>query len=96
MTWEDGSAANNYVRRETNLYDVSGDNLTCSFLEKANSAAVSSVGARHFWYRYDEGRVAEEGPALTTFPDLWNFAGDRVGDIIPSPSHFVYCLPISP
>jgi hypothetical protein len=96
FSWNDGAVVNAFVQRETHLYDLSGDDLNSIFLEKASSAKVSAVGARHFWYRYAENRVAEEGPATVIFPDPWLFAGNGNGRQTPTLSHFVYWLPISP
>ncbi len=91
----DGAAAGSFLERTAQLYDVSGDTLSYSFLERESIAAQSAVGARHFWYRYEENRVAEEGPAVAVFPDPWIFAGSVGRTPLSALSRFVYCLPIS-
>lgn len=98
VSGEDHSVTNEWMRRETQLYDISGDTWKCAFLEKANVASSTAVGARHFWYRYEEGRVAEEGPVMAVFPDPWLYAGDRGTDHDESPlfSRFTYFLSVNP
>jgi|GEM_PF-3208004 len=95
---DDASLPQNWVRRETQLYDVSGDTWKCTFLEKASVASAASIGARHFWYRYEEGRVAEEGPVMTVFPDPCLYAGTRgvAHDEPPLFSRFTYFLSVNP
>jgi hypothetical protein len=95
----------NFTRWDTELYDISGDNLKSSFLERANVAGAASVGACHYWFRYDEGRVAEEGPTLAVFPDPGLYAGARfqtssesftTAPELPPFSRFAYFLAVSP
>ena len=100
---DDSGIGEELVRRDTILFDVSGDRWTCSFVERAVAASAARVGARHHWYRYDEGRVAEEGPALIVFPDPWLHAGHTSNQNVETPlftipafSRFVYLLAVSP
>ncbi|HEY9155439.1 MAG TPA: prepilin-type N-terminal cleavage/methylation domain-containing protein [Opitutaceae bacterium] len=88
----DGSSSENFVRRTVDLYDISGESRNYSFLERAELAKESAVGAHHFWYRYAEGRVAEEGPATVIFPDPWPWARAASGPAMPAVSRFVYCV----
>lgn len=86
-----------WVRRETKLYDVSGETWSCAFLEKASAASSVNVGARHYWYRYFEDRVAEEGPVMAVFPDPCVYAGSRGRTDEPPPfSRFTYVLAVNP
>lgn len=98
VSGEDQSLPNEWMRRETQLYDISGDTWKCSFLEKASQASSAGVGARHFWYRYEEGKVAEEGPVVAVFPDPWLYAGTRGADhdVPPPVSRFTYFLSVNP
>jgi hypothetical protein len=91
----DGASSGDYVQRTVELYDISGESLNYSFLEKAALAAEEAVGAHHFWYRYSEGRVAEEGPCVVTFPDPWSWSQVSLSSPMPALSRFVYCLPVS-
>lgn len=95
LSANDGASSGDFVRRVVDLYDVSGEPLNYSFLEKAAIAEEEAVGAHHFWYRYFEGRVAEEGPVTVTFPDPWVWSRSGLGAATPALSRFVYCLPIS-
>lgn len=86
-----------WVSRSTTLYDVSGDTWNCAFVEKASLASAQAVGARHFWHRYAEGRVAEEGPTMAVFPDPWLYAGNRGAENEAPPfSRFTYFLAVNP
>lgn len=92
-----GDDAERFVRREAVLHQKDSASFRYAFLEPANRAGAGKVGARHFWYRYEEGRVAEEGPALIVLPDPWLYAGQRdAGVPIPSFSRFVHFLGVSP
>jgi len=95
LSANDGASSGDFVRRVVDLYDISGESLNYSFLEKASTAADEAVGAHHFWYRYFEGRVAEEGPITVTFPDPWVWTHPGPSAEIPALSRFVYCLPVS-
>lgn len=98
VTLEDQESPTAWVRRDTTLYDVSGDTWSCAFVEKAAVAATDAVGAKHFWYRYDEGRVAEEGPVVAVFPDPWLYAGSRatLREEAPPFSRFTFVLSVNP
>lgn len=98
VTLEDQETPAAWVRRDTVLYDLYGDSWTCAFVEKAEVATADAIGARHFWYRYDEGRVAEEGPVVAVFPDPWLFAGSRptAREQTPPFSRFTYVLSVNP
>lgn len=95
---EESSSPQSWMRRETVMYDISGDTWTCAFLEKTATMLSASVGARHFWYRYEEGLVAEEGPVMAVFPDPWLYGGTRgvANDEPPPFSRFTYFLSVSP
>ncbi len=94
----DGTEAMTYSRRQATFWQT-GETLTYAFLEKDHGADTESVGARHFWQRYAEGKVAEEGPVLTIFPDPWVLAGAHLnprGDAMHAFSQFLYVLTVSP
>jgi len=95
ISLKDGASSEDLIRREVDLYDVTEGQLSYIFLEKAGLAAEAAVGARHFWYRYAEGKIAEEGPAVVVFPDPWLWSQPDANSDLPSLSRFVYCLPIS-
>lgn len=95
VSLRDGASAGDYVRRSVDLYDISGESLNYSFLEKAALAEEEAVGAHHFWYRYSEGRVAEEGPTVVTFPDPWCWSQGTAKSAMPALSRFVYCVSVS-
>jgi hypothetical protein len=87
-----------FIRREAVLYDSSGGAWRYVFAERADAASIAAVGATHFWYRFEEGRVAEEAPVLATFPDPWLYANSGAienGTQSPAFSRFVYLLPVS-
>lgn len=87
-----------WIRRDTVLYDISGDGEALSFVEKEGVAAAEAVGARHFWHRYEEGRVADEGAVVAVFPDPWLYVGTRTTnrEQIPPYSRFTYVLAVTP
>ena len=86
------------IRRQVTTYDASGEVLQYAFLERENRREAARVGARHFWHRYDEAKVAEEGPALVSFPDPWIYGGRRSQEGVEAPLHsrFIYVLAVSP
>lgn len=86
-------AADRLTRCEATLY-TRQHTYRYAFAEHADTRSVSRVGARHHWFRYEEGRVAEEGPALVIVPDPFLNAGSD--ETIPPFSRFVYFLPLSP
>lgn len=95
----DGGSERIYARREAELYDISGEKLAYAFLENGELANLDAVGARHFWLRYSEGRVAEEAPALVVLPDPSLYAGEPAA-VKSAPtsafSRFTYFLAVSP
>jgi hypothetical protein len=95
----DGGLERIYARREVELYDLSGEKLAYAFLENSELADLDAVGARHFWLRYSEGRVAEEAPALVVLPDPSIYAGEQVATrSAPTQafSRFSYFLAVNP
>jgi hypothetical protein len=93
-TITDGAASDQYVQRSVTLYDLNGESWSYGFLERTAITAAVKVGARHFWYRYDDGRVGEEGPVVAVFPDPWIQAGVVGGAGVETPpfSRFSYVL----
>ncbi|HEU5081389.1 MAG TPA: prepilin-type N-terminal cleavage/methylation domain-containing protein [Opitutaceae bacterium] len=94
----DGMLTTGFRRRTATFYDQSGENWSYSFLEKPVSASVEFVGARHFWVRYFEGKVAEEAPCTVVCPDPLLYAGTRAlaaKDEVPPFSRFSYVLEVS-
>lgn len=94
----DGDRSESFVRRAVTLYDFGGTTWSYSYLERPSIASSITVGARHFWYRYFEGRVAEEGPTSVVFPDPWIFGGSRASASYEPPafSQFTYLVEVSP
>lgn len=88
-----------FTRREATLYDASGDVFDYVYVERPDVSRVAAVGASHFWHRYAEARVAEEGPVLAVFPDPSLYAGARGGESsgeIPPFSRFAYVMAVNP
>lgn len=94
-----------FLRCEVRLYSETGAKWRYAFLEHPGLETASPSGARHFWYRYDEGRVAEEGPVVAVFPDPYRYAGLRSSSAepqsfaepeVPPLSRFVYLLSVNP
>jgi hypothetical protein len=88
-----------FTRREARLYDASGDAFGYVYVERPDVSRIAAVGASHFWHRYAEARVAEEGPVLAVFPDPSLYAGARGGASsgeIPPFSRFAYVMAVNP